>query len=237
MGALHDDRPPDHANGPNGGGATGVGPPTSSSPEAVPESEAAERRRQASKRRREGDDAFRESRWDDAIDSYLRAKRMYEELGDDAAHDIDRRLVRVTRGSDDEKQGKRHCRAHHKLLVIDDDQGWRTLIRTQLRLDGEGHFEDVRYALDAFEAIETIGVNEGIKPDIILLDLRLPNMSGIEALPLILKGAPKAKVVVVSAYRAAAFRRIARDRGAADYVEKSEIKDFTAVLRDICCAA
>ena len=69
------------------------------------------------------------------------------------------------------------------------------------------------------EAVATIGRR---RPDIVLLDLEMPEMGGLEALPELMKACPSAKVIVVSALTKdnAGVALDALARGAVDYVSK-----------------
>jgi len=81
-----------------------------------------------------------------------------------------------------------------KLLAIDDETGVLEMIR--------GHFElrgyDVFTASDGTEGIE---VCEAVKPDVILLDLKMKTMDGDKAIPRLRQIVPAAKIFVVSAYQ------------------------------------
>ena len=58
------------------------------------------------------------------------------------------------------------------------------------------------------------------KPDLILLDLSMPTLDGLEALPRILEVAPASKVVVLSGFEEARMAPVALKSGAAAYIEK-----------------
>ncbi len=100
-----------------------------------------------------------------------------------------------------------------RLLVVDDDPA----VRAQLRgvLEDEGHAVDE--AGDGEQALRRLAESA---PDVVLLDLRMPNLGGLDALPRILEAAPDTAVVVVSGETSLdnAFR--AGQLGAYDFVSK-----------------
>jgi len=83
----------------------------------------------------------------------------------------------------------------------------------------QGEFDVVGEAADAESAIERAGE---LRPDLILLDLSLPGMSGVDALPHLRAAAPEAEVVVLTASGTEASLLGAIRAGAAGYLLKSE---------------
>lgn len=100
-------------------------------------------------------------------------------------------------------------------VVIDDSPDLRDLLR--LALERSGRFAIVGEAGDAAAGIDVARRNQ---PDLVLLDLGLPGMGGLEALPLLRAAAPEATVVVISGYPRSELERHVAERGAAGYVEK-----------------
>ena len=103
-----------------------------------------------------------------------------------------------------------------KILLVDDDQSFRELYNAAFRLNGI----NVSMAAKGTEAIEKIKV---AKPDLILLDLMLPDLSGFGVLK-ILKQNPKTagiKVWMVTNLAEDADREQAQSLGADDYLVKA----------------
>lgn len=100
----------------------------------------------------------------------------------------------------------------HKILVVDDEPQIRRLLRTTLARAGY----DVVEAEDARQAMDSLRRD---KPDVVLLDLGLPDRDGLELVPLI-KQRSAATLLVVSAREATEQKVTALDLGADDYVTK-----------------
>lgn len=98
------------------------------------------------------------------------------------------------------------------ILVVDDEPQIRRLLRTALERAGYG----VAEAATAREAIRAVPM---VKPDVVLLDLGLPDRDGLEIVPLIVR-AGGANVLVVSAREAVEEKVAALDLGAVDFVTK-----------------
>ena len=80
-------------------------------------------------------------------------------------------------------------------VLVDDSPDVRRLLSTRLEL--EGGFEVVGEAADGAEAIVLATRHQ---PDLIVLDAMMPVLTGLDALPAIVKGSPASKVVVYSAF-------------------------------------
>ncbi len=100
-----------------------------------------------------------------------------------------------------------------KVLVVDDDAGHRTMLKTLL--SGWGY--DIVLADDGmagFEAVQEEGV------DIVLMDMRMVKMSGMEALEAIHQYNPSLPVVIMTAYSSVETAVEALKNGACDYLTK-----------------
>ncbi|HVF20206.1 MAG TPA: response regulator transcription factor [Mycobacteriales bacterium] len=102
-----------------------------------------------------------------------------------------------------------------RILLADDAHEMRNLVALSLRLNGS--FEVVGEAANGREAVRMAG---DLLPEVVLLDLSMPVMDGLEALPRILEASPKTVVVVFSGFDEVQLGREARKLGAAAYLEK-----------------
>lgn len=102
-----------------------------------------------------------------------------------------------------------------RILIVEDDAGLRRLLR--MIFEGDAGFEVVGEADDGRAAI---ALARHFGPDLVLLDLAMPGMGGLEALPLIRAVAPGAKVVVLSGLDSDELMESARRQGAAAFYNK-----------------
>ena len=102
------------------------------------------------------------------------------------------------------------------ILVVDDHPLTRDALAALLV---QGGFEVAGTVADAETAISTVGA---LRPDLVLLDLSLPGMNGVEALPQLRAAAPNAEVVVLTASGTEENLLGAIRAGAAGYLLKSE---------------
>jgi len=103
----------------------------------------------------------------------------------------------------------------HKVLVVDDHEGLRQRIRAALERDG---IEVCGEAANGQEAIQKVSEHS---PGVVILDILMPVMSGLQALPEIVQSSPYTKIVMFSVHDAEELRRQAFDLGAHAYVVKS----------------
>lgn len=101
-----------------------------------------------------------------------------------------------------------------KVLIVDDSEDMRALVRHFLERE-----EGLRVVGEAETGRHGIRLAEELQPDLVLLDLAMPEVDGLEALPLILVAAPGTKVIVLSGFDARLGDR-AVAAGAAHFVQK-----------------
>jgi DNA-binding NarL/FixJ family response regulator len=108
-------------------------------------------------------------------------------------------------------------RGQVRVFLCDDAPELRAL--TKCRLEHDPELLVVGEAGDGEAAVALIAQ---LRPDVVLLDLSMPNMDGMEALPRLLDAAPNARVIVYSGLAAERVAAIALARGAHRYLEKGE---------------
>ncbi len=105
--------------------------------------------------------------------------------------------------------------AKQRILLVDDHE----IVRLGLKalLERQSHFEVVAEASTAREAIEKV---EAFTPDVVVMDIRLPGGSGIEACEEIVERFPNSKVIMLTSYAEDEMLFSAIRAGAAGYVLK-----------------
>jgi two-component system chemotaxis response regulator CheY len=106
-----------------------------------------------------------------------------------------------------------------RVVLADDAASIRQLVATLVGLEG---FEVVGEAQNGLEAVSLV---EEHLPDVIVLDISMPRLSGLEAIPLIRRGSPGTKIVMLSAFATDDMRAQALALGASDFLEKRAIAD------------
>ena len=108
--------------------------------------------------------------------------------------------------------------AKHSVLLVDDQDTFRDIARNQLAND-QG-FEIVREANDGTSAIEK---TDQLRPSVIVMDIQMPDMSGMEAARHILDANPGVRIVLTSMGNDAEYEPLAREIGACGFIPKREL--------------
>jgi two-component system, chemotaxis family, chemotaxis protein CheY len=101
-----------------------------------------------------------------------------------------------------------------RILIVDDASFMRMMLRNILTSHGHTIVAEAENGLKAIEAYQAS------KPDIMLIDLIMPEMGGIEAVKRIMEIDPKAKVIICSAMGQQALVVEAMQAGARDFIIK-----------------
>jgi DNA-binding NarL/FixJ family response regulator len=103
-----------------------------------------------------------------------------------------------------------------RVLVVDDYEDWRNQVRSLLQERPE--WQIICEVSDGLEAVQRA---EELKPDVILLDIGLPNVNGIEAARRIRQLSPNSKIIFLSQDNSADVVQVALSTGAGGYVYKA----------------
>ena len=105
------------------------------------------------------------------------------------------------------------------VLIVDDSEDLRELLSMVIERDPEGW----HVVATAAEGEQAIREARSSQPDLVLLDIAMPVMDGIQALPHIREVAPRAVVVMLSGYPFSTAGQGALNAGAHGYLEKSDL--------------
>jgi DNA-binding NarL/FixJ family response regulator len=105
-----------------------------------------------------------------------------------------------------------------RILLVDD----HPVVRRGLKnlLGGSDEWEIVGEAENGLEALDKA---DRLKPDVILLDVSMPEMDGLEACRRIRRTVPEAEILIVTQFNSPQMMREALDAGARGYVVKSNL--------------
>jgi DNA-binding NarL/FixJ family response regulator len=104
-----------------------------------------------------------------------------------------------------------------RVLVVDDFEPWRQQVRSIL-----GARPELRVIAEAADGLEAVQRAEELKPDLILLDIGLPGIDGLEAANRICQRAPGTKIIFVTQNTDKDMVQAAFSNGAQGYVVKTD---------------
>jgi len=112
------------------------------------------------------------------------------------------------------------------ILIAEDNAGVRRLLRQSLITLSTNICE----CLDGAEAVALYAAQ---RPDLVLMDIRMPNMDGLEATKRIRKLHSEARIVIVTDYDDEELRDAAKRAGASGYALKHNLTNLLPLLRDV----
>jgi DNA-binding NarL/FixJ family response regulator len=118
------------------------------------------------------------------------------------------------------------------VLVADDHRRFREALVALLELDG---FEVVGQAADGADAVALAKL---LRPDVVVMDLKMPVLNGLDATRLVRDALPSTPVVVLTAFTGDELERAAVAAGAAAYVAKdANLEELRAALAAVAAHA
>ena len=133
----------------------------------------------------------------------------------------------------------RSCNKNMRTLRVDsriDEQDMKTVLVAE---DEESNFELVRIVLHkryrllrAHNGIEAVTMNEDEKPDLILMDIRMPEMDGLDATRIIKEVDHETPIIALSAYAFEENIREAKEAGCDDFMAKPfKVEDLIEIIK------
>ena len=117
------------------------------------------------------------------------------------------------------------------ILVVDDEPDVEALFRQQFRRDIRAERFAMQFALSAVDALRHVEQAEGAALILILSDINMPGMTGLEMLPKVKAIRPEVPVIMITAYGDADTRRKALENGATGLLTKPI--DFSLLREEI----
>jgi DNA-binding NarL/FixJ family response regulator len=107
-----------------------------------------------------------------------------------------------------------------RVLLVDDQAVVRRALRVRFHLE-----PDLEVVGEASSGREALTLAQALTPDVVLMDVEMPEMDGIEATSALLRAVPQSAVVILSIYDDAQTRTRAQAAGAVAFVEKRGATD------------
>jgi DNA-binding NarL/FixJ family response regulator len=115
-----------------------------------------------------------------------------------------------------------------RVLLCDDAEGFRALMRVSLADDPA--IEIVGEAADGEAGVEATAE---LQPDVVLLDMSMPRMGGLQAIPKMRRRAPRTSIIGLSSLSAARMAAPSKEIGAHSYLEKgTELDEIRAAIHE-----
>jgi DNA-binding NarL/FixJ family response regulator len=117
-----------------------------------------------------------------------------------------------------------------RVVICDDQAAFRQVVSVVLSLD-----PGVQVVGEAVDGREAIRIVTELRPDVLLLDIAMPVMDGLEALPLVREASPETNVVMLTGLASESVRQRALDAGACLFLEKgTDLDELVDQLKDVC---
>jgi len=116
-----------------------------------------------------------------------------------------------------------------RTLIVDDDGSFRRRIKELLATE-----PDIEVIGEAADGQEAILKARELEPDLVLMDVRMPGLNGINATRQLKDEMPEIKVIIVSIFDLQEYREAATASGASGYViKKSLIEELLPAIRGV----
>jgi DNA-binding NarL/FixJ family response regulator len=116
-----------------------------------------------------------------------------------------------------------------RLLIVDDHEIFRRGLRALLE-----PISDWQICGEAVDGLDAVEQCKSLKPDIVVLDVSMPRLNGLEAARLIIKEKPEPQIVIITQHDSPQIRSAAQEAGARAFVTKSAVgSDLVSAIKDL----
>jgi two-component system response regulator NreC len=112
-----------------------------------------------------------------------------------------------------------------RILLCDDNDNFRKLLTEYVN-----SIPGAQVVGEAFDGVDVIDKTEKLDPDLVLMDLSMPNQSGLDATKTIKDKWPKKAVIILTLYEDSVYKELADEFNADGFIAKSSIKTQLPVL-------
>jgi two-component system response regulator NreC len=114
-----------------------------------------------------------------------------------------------------------------RLLIVDDHEIFRRGLRALL-----APYSEWKVCGEAVDGNDAVQQCKALKPDIVVMDVTMPGLNGLEATRFIKKDAPGTQVVIITQHDSSQIRTAALEAGAGAFVTKSAVgSDLVTAIR------
>jgi DNA-binding NarL/FixJ family response regulator len=106
-----------------------------------------------------------------------------------------------------------------KILLCDDNDNFRQLLTQYVK-----SMPGVEIVGEAIDGVDVIDKTETLNPDLVLMDLSMPNQSGLDATKTIKEKWPNKSVIILTLYEDSVYKELADEFNADGFIAKSSIK-------------
>lgn len=115
-----------------------------------------------------------------------------------------------------------------RVLLCDDAEGFRALMRSSLEDD-----PSIEIVGEAGDGAAGVDAAAALQPDVVLLDMSMPRMGGLQAIPKMRRRAPRTSIIGLSSLAAERMAGPSIEIGAHSYLEKgSDLEDIRAAIHE-----
>jgi DNA-binding NarL/FixJ family response regulator len=115
-----------------------------------------------------------------------------------------------------------------KILLCDDNDNFRQLLTQYIKA-----IPGVEVVGEAIDGVDVIDKTETLNPDLVLMDLSMPNQSGLDATKTIKEKWPSKSVIILTLYEDSVYKELADEFNADGFIAKSSIKtQLPAVIEE-----